>query len=136
MAAGEGVGVLLHEHDEAVQDEEYRVRDGPVAERRRGDHAGNEQGLPDLHVGCQRFHEQMSVRTEGKKGWQLTFWMIHPERFQSMQLCSTRRWSTQLTPVRPHITTSQRKRNPTSSLNYQHLLSHNHNLPIPQIGRE
>ena len=67
VAAREGVGMLLHEHDEAVQDEEYRVRDGPVAECRHGDHAGNEQGLPDLHVGCQRFQEQMSVRTEGKE---------------------------------------------------------------------
>ena len=48
MAVVEGVGVLLHEEDESVEDEEDGVRPGPVPGDGQTDHAADEYELPEL----------------------------------------------------------------------------------------
>lgn len=48
VAVVEGVRVLLHEHDDAVEDKVDGVRPGPVAPEGEADDAGHEGGLPNV----------------------------------------------------------------------------------------
>ncbi|KND88851.1 hypothetical protein TOPH_06375 [Tolypocladium ophioglossoides CBS 100239] len=54
IAVVEGVRVLLHDHDDAVEDEEDGVRPGPVADEGPGDDASKIGHLPDLSHGVSK----------------------------------------------------------------------------------
>ncbi|PNY27990.1 Uncharacterized protein TCAP_02086 [Tolypocladium capitatum] len=93
VAVVECVRVLLHDHDDAVEDEEDGVRPGPVADEGPGYDARKKGRLPHLFMGsANSFHDSEYVR-------HLTFCTIQPPLSQLRWPWKTSLWRTQLTPA-------------------------------------